>query len=151
LRTTFVIVGLVGFIASAVVHVVTLFGIDAAYYLPWIWVLHGGIFVALWPIARKTVQPSVQWPLPRWSKFLLAGLFVYGFINLILFLRTTGTADIWNGKYVLQSHGHLIRELSERDYHLERARMFRGFSGLWMMFYLFPTIDFWFSKKLAAP
>ena len=135
---------------SAVVHLVTLFGIDASYYFPLIWVLHGGIFVALWPIAGKTVQPNVQWPLPRWSKLLLVGLLVYGLISLVLFLRLTGTPDIWNGKYVLHSHGHLIRELSARDYHLERARRFRGFSGLWMMFYLFPTLDYWYSKKPSA-
>jgi hypothetical protein len=150
-KTTFAIVGLVGFIASAVVHVVSLFGIDASYYIPWIWVLHGGIFVALWPIAGKTIQRNRPWPLPRWAKILLGALFIYGFINLILDLRSTGTPDLLNGTYVLQSHGRVIRELSERDYHLERARMFRGFSGLWMIFYLFPTLDFWYSKKSVTP
>jgi hypothetical protein len=150
LKTTLAVLGLVGFVASAVVHVVTLLGIDASYYVPWIWILHGGIFVGLLPIARKTVQPNVQWPLPRWSKLLLGGLLVYGFVNLLLFLASTGTADVSNGRYVLQSHGHLIRELSEREYHLERAHMFRAFSALWMMFYLFPALDSWYSKKLAT-
>ena len=147
LKTTFAILGLIGFLASAIAHVVTFFGIDPSYYVPWIWVLHAGIFVALLPLARKTVQPNVQWPLPRWSKFLLGGLLVYALVSLVLFLRSTGTPDVWNGRYVLHSHGHLIRELSEREYHFERASMLRGFSGLWMMFYLFPTLDFWYSKK----
>ena len=150
MKTTFAIVGLVGFLVSAAVHLFTLLGTDASYYFPWIWVLHGGIFMALWPIAGKTVQPNVQWPLPRWSTLLLAGFLVYGLISFMLFLRSTGTPDIWNGKYVLHSHGQLIRELSEGDYRLERARMFRGFSGLWMMFYLFTTLDFWYSKKFAT-
>jgi hypothetical protein len=151
LKTTLAIIGLVGFIASAAVHVVALVGIDASYYIPWIWVLHGGIFLALLPIAEKSIQPNVQWPLPRWSKILLGGLLVYVIVSLVLFLRSTGTPDIWNGRYVLHSHGHLIRELSDREYHLERASMLRGFSALWMVFYLFPTLDFWYSKKQTIP
>jgi len=73
---------------------------------------------------------------PRWLIVIaIVGSF-YAFINFVLFVATQhGVPDIQNGQYVLQSHGTLIKTLSEQEYHHFKANEVRGFSGHWIAFY----------------
>lgn len=66
----------------------------------------------------------------------MAVCFVYGLLNFVIFmsLNEGGGPQIRDGKYVLTSHGKLIRELTEEEYHQQRAYVVRGFSGHWMLF-----------------
>ena len=84
--------------------------------------------------------------MPLRAKTTIALLIAYAVVNFLLFflLSSGGTPDIWDGKYVLHSHGNLIRELSEREYHLQQAYVLRGFSGHWMIFYLSPALYSWY-------
>lgn len=135
-----------GFIASLLVHLLTFAGINAADYVSWVWVLHLGIFVGIIPLIGKDLRSEVLAPMPRWAKVAVIFFTAYAVINFILFivLSTAGAPDIWDGKYVLHRHGSLIRELSEREYHLQQAYVLRGFSGHWMFFYLVPTLHSWY-------
>ena len=147
MRTFFSIFAWVGFLASLLVHSLTFFGVYAGDYVPWVWVLHIGCFVALIPLFKKNLWRDVLASMPRWATSLAVLLMVYAVVNFFLsFVLSEGGAnpDVWDGKYVLQSHGKLVRELSEREYHLQLAYQLRGFSGHWMIFYLLPALFSWY-------
>jgi hypothetical protein len=99
--------------------------------IPFIWVLHIGIFVVWVPMVfglrnqeLKNFQRSpistgmspfpflkmVLKSTPRWL-ILLAGVgFFYAIINFLLFLMSRpGVPDVRNGQYVLENHGKLIK------------------------------------------
>ena len=132
-----------GFVASLTVHLATFFGINSAKYIPWVWVLHLGIFVAMIPLLIAQYKYKEGWPtlfrrLPRWAKITLPVFFGYALINFGMFFILSGGAspDVRDGKYVLHKHGQIIRELSEQEYDMQQAYVLRGFSGHWMVFYL---------------
>jgi hypothetical protein len=67
----------------------------------------------------------------------LTGAFAaYALVNFAVFivLSEGGGPHERDGKYVLQEHGTVLRELSEAEYHQQRAYVVRGFSGHWMLF-----------------
>ena len=82
--------------------------------------------------------------LPRWQQYAVKGLFAYALINFALFFYRSsgGTPEERDGKYVLQNHGTVIRELSADEYERHSAYVVRGFSGHWMVFYLIPALYF---------
>jgi hypothetical protein len=48
-----------------------------------------------------------------------------------------GSPSEQNGLFVMESHGRITRVLTAEEYHRQRAYLVRGFSGHWMLFYLF--------------
>jgi hypothetical protein len=73
---------------------------------------------------------------PQWLK-ILTGIFgAYAFLNFVLFIILTegGGPHQEKDKFVLQSHGRVIRELTEKEFHQQQAYVVRGFSGHWMLF-----------------
>ncbi len=76
------------------------------------------------------------------------GLFLYTTINFILFIHATqgGSPSIHDGKFILQQHGHLIRELTADEYTAFKANEVRGLSGHWLFFYFVPFAYFMFTK-----
>jgi hypothetical protein len=60
-----------------------------------------------------------------------------------------GSPDIIDGKYVLENHGTLIRELSEVEYFKLRANEIRGFSGHWMVFYSLSMGILWPKDRMS--
>lgn len=116
MRIFFSVFAWAGFFAALLVHSITFWGISAADYVPWVWVLHVGCFVAIIPLIRKDIWRDVVAVVPPWAKILAVFFMAYAMINFVLsFALSEGGAnpDIWDGKYVLQSHGNLVRELSE--------------------------------------
>jgi elongation factor Tu len=73
---------------------------------------------------------------PRWLQVLTGVFFVYALVNFAIFIVLVegGGPDKRDGKYFLTSHGRVLRELSEAEYHRQQAYVVRGFSGHWMMF-----------------
>ena len=152
MRRAFSIFALMCFFASLLVHLSTFFGIDPSKYVPWVWVLHVGIFVALAPMIvmqgmapKKDFWPKIYAAMPRWANHAINFFAVYAVINfaLFFFLCRGGVADERDGKYVLHNHGHIIRELSESEYEWQKAYVMRVLSGHWMVFYLLPALVFW--------
>ena len=146
-RQALTIFAIIGFVASLLTHLTTFFGVSVAQYFPWIWILHIGIFIVMIPVVISQRNRSGSWErmltlLPNWGKVALPIFFVYALINfaLFLFLSQSGVPAIRDGKFVLASHGHVVRELSKQEYEQQEAYVLRGFSGHWMIFYLVPAL-----------
>ena len=85
--------------------------------------------------------------MPRHIQILVLVFAAYTFVNFMLFfyLSEGASPGISIGSYVLQSHGTVIRELTESEYNWQQAYILRGFSGHWLIFYLLPAVYFWYS------
>lgn len=149
-------IALSGLLLSLAVHVAALCGIDVSTYLPFVWILHVGIFIVLIPtifamektIGKKPSPKDIFKRLPRWVSALIVFLFAYTAINFMLFSATSegGTPMMENGKYLLANRGKLIRELSASEYTALMANVARGFSGHWLLFYFLPFA--WFKLRI---
>jgi hypothetical protein len=159
MRRALSIFAFTGFFISLIVHLTTFFGIDPARHVPGVWVLHLGIFIVFIPMLfvqgltrKKDFWPKFFAPMPHWAQYTIKAFFAYAAINFVLFffLSKGGVPDVRDGKYVLHSHGNVIRELSEEEYESQNAYVVRGFSGHWMIFYLVPALYFWYRKDESA-
>jgi hypothetical protein len=147
-----------GWILALLVHVLSITDIDIASRLPFVWILHLGIFAVWIPMildlikneeikqfqqARKQNRNNstslfkiIFKKTPTWLKIIAVGGFFYAGINFILFsISQQGSATIKEGQYILHNHGQLIRTLTEQEYHHFKANEVRGFSGHWLAFY----------------
>ena len=132
-------------IVSFVVHASTFLGIDPLAKWPGLMLIHLAIFppfIAAICYANRTAgtkqgssDPVVS-SAPWWLRLLTGVSVVYAIANFVLFiiLMEGGAPSERDGKYVLHTHGTVIRELSEAEYHQKRAYELRGFSGHWMAF-----------------
>ena len=146
-----------GLILSLAVHVSALLGIDVSAKIPFVWLLHIGVFLVFVPfvfasrkvLGDKPTLSHIRTLLPSWVVAVGAFIVVYAMVNFLLFfLRTQGgNAAIQDGHFVLLEHGRLIRELSESEYTSFRVNHVRGFSGHWLALYYMPFAYFMFSKK----
>jgi hypothetical protein len=155
----FALAALLGFMLSLIVHVTALFGIDVSAQVPYVWFLHVGIFVVFVPfvlMSRKVLgtNPSVaqiRETFPGWVVAVGGVIFAYAIINFLLFMVGThgGSPSIHDGKFILQDHGRLIREITASEYASFKANEIRGFSGHWLVFYFVPFAYFMLCKKSA--
>lgn len=153
------VVAAVGFAIALLVHCLTFVPVDVQTDYPLVWLLHLGCFVVFIPFflsMRNEFGPKPSFSrlravLPSWAGILLVCVFAYAIINFgLLFLHTEGgTPSERNGAFILQSHGKLIRQLTEAEYHLQRAYVLRGFSGHWLVFYMVPALYFLFRSPRA--
>jgi hypothetical protein len=132
-------------IVSLVVHVSTFMGVDPMANWPGVMFIHLAIFppfiAAICYAARiggpeQGRQDRVFNSAPRWLR-ILTGLFSgYALVNFAVFMVLVegGGPHERDGKYFLTSHGTVLRELNEAEYHQQRAYIVRGFSGHWMLF-----------------
>ncbi len=157
-RYVFGALALTGFLLSLLAHVMALMGIDLTASVPALWNLHFGIFVVFPPfllLSRKAGRNSVLGiaaDVPRWVAVLGAMIFAYAMVNLFLFTQPTesGNAVAQCGKYVLLSHGKLIRELTASEYTALKANELRTFSGHLLLFYFMPAVYFLLRKPNAG-
>ena len=148
-----------GWILGLTVHILSLASIDVTEKIPFVWMLHIGIFVVWIPavlVLRKSRElKDLQRPgtlskmnpfafftvigknAPKWMAIVAAGGLVYAVINFLLFMfsQQNGMPGIKNGQYVLQNHGQWIRNITAQEYHSYQASLVRGFSGHWIAFY----------------
>jgi hypothetical protein len=131
-------------VVTAGAHASTFLGIDPMEQWPGVMFLHLAIFpvfgAALYYATRavrgsKNLDPVFNGA-PRGLRGVAGGLFVYALVNFGLFmvLNEGGQPHFRDGKYVLTSHGKVIRELTEAEFHRHQAYVVRGFSGHWMFF-----------------
>jgi hypothetical protein len=149
----------IGFVIALFVHGMTFAQVDVQTDYPLVWLLHLGCFLVFIPFVFATrsefgPKPSFSQfraALPGWAGVLLICVFAYAIVNFgLLFLHTEGgSPSESNGAFVLQSHGKVIRQLTEAEYHLQRAYIIRGFSGHWLVFYLVPALYFLFRSPRA--
>jgi hypothetical protein len=141
-----------------IVHVLSVSGMDVAEKVPFVWMLHVGIFVVWIPAVisqlqnkeflefRNSSRSKFKNPItafkilfrgvPGWLVVLVLVSFVYAFVNFMLSIGSVGgTVSVEDGQYVLGNHGTFIKTLTEQEYQWYRANELRGFSGHWMAFY----------------
>lgn len=147
--TFFLILAALGFIVSLWAHITTFTGFDPN-VLPWVWILHGGIFVVFVPAIicgkkaetetpKKDLAKLIFQQVPVWLRGVLGIFGAYVFFNFfftIFVLQEGGVTGVIDGQYVLHSHGEIIRELTEAEYIKHEGYGIRIFSGHWMAFYL---------------
>jgi hypothetical protein len=130
---------------SLVVHVSTFLGVDPMDKWPGVMLLHLAIFppfIAAIHYANRIGgrkqgrQDRVVNSAPRWLRILSGVFFAYALVNFATFIILVegGGPHERDGKYYLTSHGRVLRELSEAEYHRQQAYVVRGFSGHWMLF-----------------
>ena len=151
------VVALLGFCLSLLVHIAALLGTDPSDRFPLIWLLHVGIFVVFIPLVfssrkrfgSKPTFADLRANFPAWAVALGVAVFVYVGGNFLLFILSTqgGSPSMQAGKFILQSHGHFIREITSAEYTSFKANEVRGFSGHWLAFYYIACIYFAFEKK----
>jgi hypothetical protein len=127
------------------VHASTFLGVDPMEVWPGVMFLHLTIFppfiAAVYYASRAggKGQPSpdpVAGTVPLWLQIMTGVFFAYAFVNFAAFiiLNEGGSPHARDGKFVLSSHGKVLRELSEEEYHRHQAYVVRGASGHWMLF-----------------
>ena len=138
-----------GWSLGIIVHSLALTGIDATSKIPFVWLLHLGIFVVWLPAVLKmgtnpgadhnnpiTSFKAIFKHTPPWISTIAIGGFYYAIINFVLFLTSQeGSPDIVDGQYVLRDHGQVLRSLTREEYQFLLANQVRGFSGHWIAFY----------------
>lgn len=158
MKKTFFFVAIAGWLLGLMVHLLSIAGVNVIDKVPFVWVLHLGIFAVFIPAMvdlsgrpamkarrkadfRTRMQASGFYKIvfsqtPTWLTMLTAAGFVYAVINFLwVFSSFAGVPEIENGHYVLQNHGKLIKTLTEQEYHWHKAMELRGFSGHWLAFY----------------
>ena len=134
-----------GLFLALVVHIATATGVDVYALFPPVWLLHLGAILVFGLFAlsgRKVFRSRLQLDemmdhLPVWVVLVFAVVFAYALLNVFLCLPFTGnggTADLVDGQYVLRSHGRVLAQLTEPEYHVHRAYELRFFSGIWLVF-----------------
>lgn len=141
----FIFLAFLGLVVSLAAHISTYLGVDPEQSLPYIWLLHIGIFVVWLPAlaVQGTLPRGADGKFkpfayaPKWMRWLTSAAFAYALINfaVFIFLVHTGSPSYEGGRYILQNHGKFVRQISEQEYHQYRAYEVRGFSGHWMLFY----------------
>ena len=149
-----------GLLLSLAVHVASLAHVDVASAYPEVWLLHVGIFLVFIPfvfLSRRTLgaKPSLATVKAAFPMSLVAigcVLIAYTALNFLLFFLASdgGSPAIKDGSFVLQEHGHFIRQLSSAEYTRYRANELRGFSGHWLLFYFVPFAYFLFRRDAVA-
>jgi hypothetical protein len=150
----FLILAILGFCASAVVHVSTFLnrlpaGVSRA------WPLHVGLLLVFIPALlsqrqdrRDRRQRSLREEYshaPRWMLPPMVALFVYAIVNaavgLVLMMAISpGKIVERDGRHVIVRQGVDVRPASEAEYQQDQARTLRLFSGGWMMIYWFCAV-----------
>ncbi|MEI2429187.1 hypothetical protein RDV84_23150 [Lysobacter yananisis] len=145
---------LCGFAASLIVHLRTFWG----YTLD----LPGGVHllplalpVVFAPLVLQTYRTppeqrnivGLPGELPWWAIAVLIAVFVYAGLNFLVSVVSNGSPEVSDGRYVLQEHGRVIREITAQQYREAVVRQVRGFSGHMLPFYLMPAIWFLVAKK----
>ena len=158
MKKIFFPVALIGLALGLLVHILSLLHIDVIDAVPYVWVLHAGIFITFGPALIGVIMSKeyreleggsivnrmnplkllkvMFGHLPKWVFPILVLTFVYTFINFSLFMQSEkGSPSFMNGQYVLASHGQVLEVITEQQFHYYQANELRGFSGHWIFFY----------------
>jgi len=138
-----------GLTMSFLVHLSTFFGSNILNAFPSTGFFDFGLIIVMLPTifaCKKACAGEVRfdfWLLatkkaPTLLKIFCIILAVYVFFNFfitVLVLNEGGVPSVINGQKVLNSHGKIIRELTDDEYALQKAYGKRTSSGHWMLFY----------------
>ena len=160
MKNYFFYAAIIGWLLSLTAHLFSIFDIDIAAKIPYIWILHVGIFIVCIPAIIELVKYRIEngfqndakanrrkafsvlktfiKTTPLWLIIIAFGGLIYATINFMFFMGSqNGTPEFSEGQYYLQSHDSFIRNITEQEYYHFQANVLRGFSGHWIAFYGF--------------
>jgi hypothetical protein len=146
---------LIGWTLALMVYIVSLIGVDIADKIPFIWLIHVGVFIVWLPTVLlmrkneeikqantlKRMNPVDMFKImfkgtPTWLVYIAIGGFAYGIIHFLFFMSLgIGVTGIIDGQYVLHNHGDVIKTLTEGEYHQYKAKEMKLASGQSIIFY----------------
>ena len=142
---------------SFAVHLITFAPINEQDEFPFVFLLHVGIFALGVPLVfidrvlKKS--PSMagyddSYKHPAWIWVCFGLLAAYVAFNFFYFLIAgEGQPEMEAGRYWLKNKSVVIRELTRQEYDAESARILHGFSGHWLIFYLYIAWASYAGKK----
>jgi hypothetical protein len=138
-----------GFLAALYIFVASFFGLTMDPFEPQGLLIFLGIVVIAVPKAIVDRGPRWVSPFdgkPRWALRSMQVLFVL-FVGLFIAFLVLGHGafpKIFNGEYVLDSHGKIVGYLSARDYFFLKGWELRLFASGWMTVYFALMVHWWF-------
>lgn len=147
LRQVVLTVAMVCLICSAVIHLLTYFGHNAADTIPAVWLLHLGTIPMLLPLilwrlkTKQDLVATIHERMPPGLTFaVILGSSLLFAIILGSMVGNRGVAVVRDGQSLLVNHGKTLKVLSEAEFHTARVREQRAASGIWMIFYSVPIL-----------
>ncbi|HSH03707.1 MAG TPA: hypothetical protein VLL52_14405 [Anaerolineae bacterium] len=146
-RGAWVIFGL-----SVMIHVTAVLGVNWFNLFPPIMLMHLVVFIPFIALVMtgggRMKGRDFFGPIPIWGRVVMGLVLVYTILNFFYFMQLSegGGPSIVDGQFVIQSHGTIIREITEAEYNRQQAYVVRGFSGHWMLFALAPALFFTFGR-----
>jgi hypothetical protein len=130
----------------AAVHVLTFAGVAFPPVVFVVLLLFVALLFVVWPLViwrwrrtpRRNLVSEVFGNIPRWMKYLAGALLVYAFANFYVCraLNDWGEpARLGDGRLVLQTTTHLVRELSPGEFRTAQAVQVRSLSGHLLVFF----------------
>ena len=141
-------IALAGLLLSIAVHSLSLHGIDIEPAWPGVWVLHWAAIpmvvvtvLVVSPIAGKPRPRALLRIIPWPARILLVAALIYTVVTFVIVVPSSGAGVpmIRDGRYSFNDHG-TVREVSEDEFHAQRSRLLRLYSGVWLYLYLFSVI-----------
>lgn len=144
--TLLVLLAASGFLFTLALHLVTFLSFDVEPLRPLAGLTFIGLFLVFAPLillgSRAERRNAAAWTktmryAPRWLNGALFVLFLYAAFNFFTMLNANSSASptVKDGKYVLTSHGAVVRELSASEYAQAVAYDMRLWTGHPLMFY----------------
>jgi hypothetical protein len=152
------VVSVLGLAASVSCYVGSFFGMALDRLPSWAVLLHLGTIVLILPVIaleysgrsdRSSFWERFADSMPGWTVPAVKLLAVFFFVHFVVFLVQSHVAApaIRNGQYVLESHGRLVKVITETEYLKLKAAELRLFATGWIFFYLISSTYWWFHAK----
>src|SRR5450432_143420 len=124
----------------------------------WAFVLHIGIFLLMLPMyvvePLSTKSRTFFWKefaigIPRWVVPVAKLLGLICAIHFVIFLVESHAASlqIKDGEFVLNSHGRIVKVLTQSEYWHVKGAELRMFATGWIFFYFVQTMYWWFPRR----
>lgn len=161
LRRCLACVAACGLAAALATYVDSFIGATFETVFRWAIFLHLGIFALLVPMYAveysRIEQSKFFWDAiwrgpPRWGVRAIQLAFLFFAIHFLLFLLQSHAAspEIQNGRYVLNNHGQIVRELTASEYRWLKGSELRLFATGWLSFYSALLLYWWFPRPRSG-
>jgi hypothetical protein len=157
----------VGWGAAVVIHSFTLVGVDVAFFVPFLGLLHVGVFAVWLPAVLKMRRAKVlhqkkaiagqptHWDhvykqAPDWLRIVAVASMTYALLNLTSFSTPSKSTGEENGHYYTHNREKERQPISAQAYHHLQANNMRRYSGNWLAFYGMAMAILYTFKKLEV-
>ena len=88
---------------------------------------------------KTKLNPIKYWAImfkgtPKIVFVMAVASFVFGMVNIVYLISQFGVSGIIDGKYVIHSHGHIIKELTEKEFLIQKAKELKAVTAGHILF-----------------